>query len=176
MTSGKRPGPEAGEGIARGSSGFAIGSTAFADGAMIPVPFTCDGVDRSPALAWRDPPGGTRAFALIVHDPDAPAGDWIHWLLYDIPGERRELPEAVPGRDVVEGVGTQGMNDFGRVGWGGPCPPRGSSHRYRFRLLALDRALGLEPRLRAPALLAAVKGHVLAETVLVGRYQRPSAR
>ena len=151
---------------------FSIQSAKFANGEMIPVQFTCDGEDQSPPLAWRDPPAGTRSFALIVHDPDAPAGDWVHWVLYDVPAERRDLPEGVPRRAVVEGIGTQGRNDFRRVGWGGPCPPRGAAHRYRFHLMALDTSVALESGVEREALLAAVRGHVLAEAELTGRYQR----
>ena len=144
----------------------------FVDGEAIPVEFTCDGEDRSPPLIWHDAPAGAQTFALIVHDPDAPARDWVHWLLYDIPGVRRDLPVSVPARDVVEGIGTQGRNDFGRVGWGGPCPPPGPAHRYRFRLLALDRKVDLRPRAGRGDLLAAAKGHILAEVEITGRYQR----
>jgi Raf kinase inhibitor-like YbhB/YbcL family protein len=145
---------------------------AFDEGGTIPVEHTCDGVDLSPTLSWTGAPPGTEAFALIVHDPDAPAGDWVHWLLYDIPRTRRQLPPAVPARPEIPGLGKQGMNDFHRLGWGGPCPPRGTTHHYRFRLLALDAALVLPPRLTLAALLAATRGHVLAEAELTGSYRR----
>ena len=155
---------------------FTLRSSAFADGAEIPVVFTADGADRSPPLAWESAPEATREFALIVNDPDAPSGNWIHWVLYRVPGEQRDLPQGVPGHEVVDGIGTQGLNDFGSVGWGGPSPPRGRSHRYRFRLLALDAPLALRPRLSAAELLEAIRGHVLAETILTGNYQRVSGR
>jgi Raf kinase inhibitor-like YbhB/YbcL family protein len=151
---------------------FTIRSAAFEEGGAIPVEHTCDGADRSPALSWSGAPAGTRSFALVVHDPDAPSGDWVHWVLYDVPAERGDIPAGVPARPAVEGVGTQGMNDFRRVGWGGPCPPRGPAHRYRFRLLALDAKPGLAPRLVRDALLESVRGHVLAEASMMGRYAR----
>ena len=151
---------------------FTIQSPAFHAGGSIPAEHTCDGANRSPALTWSDPPAGTVAFSLIVHDPDAPAGDWVHWLLYDIPGTRRDLPEAVAPRPVIKDIGTQGTNDFRRPGWGGPCPPRGPAHHYRFRLLAMDALLGLAPKLTRDALLGAVRGHVLAEASLTGTYAR----
>jgi Raf kinase inhibitor-like YbhB/YbcL family protein len=151
---------------------FTIRSHAFEEGGAIPTAYTCDGADRSPPLSWSGAPAGTRALALIVHDPDAPAGDWVHWLLYDVPAERHELPEAVPAQPTIAGTGTQGLNDFRRIGWGGPCPPRGAAHRYRFRLLALDTTLGLPPRLTRDALLEAAHGHVLAEASTMGSYAR----
>lgn len=151
---------------------FTIQSRAFHAGERIPARYTCDGADHSPALNWSDPPAGTVAFSLIVHDPDAPAGDWVHWLLYDIPGTRRDLPEDVPTRPTIHGIGTQGMNDFRRLGWGGPCPPPGTAHHYRFRLLAQDAMLALPPKLTRDALLAALRGHVLAEATVTGNYAR----
>jgi Raf kinase inhibitor-like YbhB/YbcL family protein len=155
--------------------GFSVRSPMFEDGEVIPVEFTCDGDNLSPALTWEDAPQGTRSFALIVHDPDAPAGDWVHWLIYDIPGNRDDLPSGVRERDIVAGVGIQGRNDFRRTGWGGPCPPQGPPHRYLFHLMALDTTLDLDPGIDREALLAAVRGHVLGEAELMGRYQRGTA-
>ena len=151
---------------------FTIRSEAFHEGGDIPAEYTCDGANRSPSLVWSNQPPTAKSFALIVHDPDAPAGDWVHWLLYDIPVERTELPENVPARPIVAGLGTQGTNDFHRVGWGGPCPPPGPPHHYRFRLIALDAELGLPPKLTRERLLAALRGHVLAETELTAKYRR----
>jgi Raf kinase inhibitor-like YbhB/YbcL family protein len=151
---------------------FVIRSPAFEEGGNIPVVHTCDGDDRSPPLLWSGEPPGTRAFALIVHDPDAPAGDWVHWVLYDLPGSCHELPEGIPSRAKVTGLGRQGKNDFRRLGWGGPCPPRGPAHHYRFRLLALDEAPETPPDASRERLLEALHGHVLGEAVLTGRYQR----
>lgn len=125
---------------------FELQSSALASGGEIPVQYTCDGADRSPPLRWSDPPAKTKSFALIVDDPDAPGGAWVHWLLYGIPAGLRELPEGIPARDTVPGIGTQGLNDFRKVGYGGPCPPRGPAHRYFFKLYALDTELTLPLR------------------------------
>lgn len=109
---------------------FELTSPAFTDGAVIPKKHTCDGADVSPALRWADPPKGTRCFALIVDDPDAPMGTWVHWVLYNVPADLLELPEAVPPEDSFPNGMHQGINDFQRIGYGGPCPPPGKSHRY----------------------------------------------
>jgi Raf kinase inhibitor-like YbhB/YbcL family protein len=149
-------------------------TSTFEPGELIPVRHTCDGEDVSPPLRWSEPPADTRSFALIVDDPDAPGGTFVHWLLYDVPAGSRALPEGVEGRDLAEG-GTQGLNGFDRVGYGGPCPPGGPPHRYVFTLYALDARLGLPPRGQKADVLRAMRGHVLAEAELVGRFQR-SAR
>ena len=137
-------------------------SSAFREGGLIPSKFTCDGADVSPPLAWSGAPPGTVSCALIVDDPDAPAGTWDHWLVWNLHGA--SLAEGA--RDVVPG-----SNSWGTPGWRGPCPPSGT-HRYVFRLLALDAELALQPGARKDALLAAAKGHVLAEARLLGRYAR----
>ena len=147
-------------------------SSAFSPGGEIPAKYTCDGADVSPALRWTDPPAGTHGFALITDDPDAPGGTWVHWVFYGIPSTVRELPEAVPARETIAGVGRQGTNDFKRVGYGGPCPPGGPMHRYFFRLYALDVQSSLPPRIVKGDLLRAIEGHVLAQTELMGRYGR----
>ena len=113
---------------------FLLKSTAFENGGRIPRPFSCDGKDVSPALFWTGVPEGTASLTLIVNDPDAPRGDWVHWVLFDMPAARRDLPEQVPPGDGIEGGGTHGLNDFGKLGWGGPCPPSGT-HRYDFPFL-----------------------------------------
>ncbi len=151
---------------------FELKSPAFSAAGDIPVVHTCDGPDRSPALRWTDPPAGTKEFALIVDDPDAPAGTWVHWVLYGVPAAAREFPEGVAARDTVPGVGTQGVNDFRKVGYGGPCPPPGPAHRYSFRLYALNAELKLPPRKTKADLLKAMEGHVLGQAELVGRYKR----
>ncbi len=151
---------------------FELQSPAFSSAGEIPVRHTCDGQDLSPPLRWSDPPGKTKSFALIVDDPDAPAGTWVHWVLYECPGSLRELPEGVPGRDTVPGIGTQGVNDFRKVGYGGPCPPRGPAHRYFFKLYAVDSDLALPPGKTKAELLKAMEGHVLGQAELVGRYKR----
>jgi Raf kinase inhibitor-like YbhB/YbcL family protein len=139
-------------------------SSAFEEGGSIPRQYTCDGGDTSPPLEWDDVPGGTGAFALIVYDPDARG--WIHWVLVDIPGDVREL-----GEGAGDSVGTPGRNDFGRTGWGGPCPPSGE-HRYAFTLYALAAPLGLGDAPSAVAVRAAVGGRSLAEARLTGVYAR----
>lgn len=147
-------------------------SSAFQSGAEIPRKYTCDGADVSPPLRWENTPAGTKAFALIADDPDAPAGTWVHWVIYDIPGETRELAEGLKPMETLPNGTKQGMNDFRRIGYGGPCPPPGPAHRYYFKLYVLDAPTGLKPRATKQQLLDAMKGHVLAEAQLAGRYKR----
>jgi Raf kinase inhibitor-like YbhB/YbcL family protein len=153
---------------------FAITSPQFAAGDPIPTQFTCDGDDVSPALEWTEPPEGTVTLALIMEDPDAPINTFTHWLLWNLPPETRQLRESLAHAKVLsQPAGAhQGHNDFGRTGYGGPCPPPGKPHRYFFRLYALDRALSVEPGARRMQVQAAMRNHVLAETDLMGRYQR----
>jgi hypothetical protein len=147
-------------------------TTAFSPGDFIPKRFTCEGEDVSPALAWTGPPPGTQSFALIEDDPDAPSGTFVHWLVYDLPAAYRRLPEAISGNDQMPGGGRQGTNDFSRTGYSGPCPPHGRPHRYFLRLYALDARLDLRPAATRKELEAAMKGHILAQAELMGRYQR----
>lgn len=149
-----------------------VSSSAFQPGEMIPVKHTCDGPDLSPPLQWTAPPGGTKSLALICDDPDAPVGTWVHWVLYGLSPETTSLPEAVPKDKIVLGGARQGMNDFRRIGYGGPCPPPGAPHRYFFKLYALDSSLDLEPGLTKQQLLDAMKGHILAQGQLMGKYKR----
>lgn len=151
---------------------FELRSGAFKDGAQIPAKHTADGQDRSPALAWTDPPPGTQSLALIADDPDAPVGTWVHWVLYNIPASARELPEGVPPREKLSDGSLQGRNDFGRVGYGGPSPPPGPAHRYFFKLYALDLVLPLAPKATKAEVEKAMAGHLLAEATLMGRYKR----
>jgi Raf kinase inhibitor-like YbhB/YbcL family protein len=151
---------------------FSLSSSAFEQGAAIPRRHTCDAGDESPPLAWHDSPSGTKAFALVVDDPDAPAGTWVHWVLYDLPGSTQELPAHVSGAETLPGGGRQGVNDFRRTGYGGPCPPPGKPHRYAFHLYALDAPAGLPARATKAQLLAAIQGHVLGTAELTGTYQR----
>ncbi len=153
---------------------FSVTSTAFKEGASIPVKHTCDGADVSPPLAWSGAPAGTGAFALIADDPDAPAGTWVHWVLYDLPGTASQLPENVAKTELPPELGgaTQGKNDFRRTGYGGPCPPPGPAHRYFFKLYALDTPLRLKPGAAKQDLEAAMKGHILATAQLMGTYAR----
>jgi len=148
---------------------FHITSNAFTEGGWIPELHSCQGADLSPSLEWGDAPADARSFALVVEDPDAPAGIWCHWVLYDIPSGVHALAQGYkPGT-----VGASGTNDFGKLGYGGPCPPKGGPHRYFFKLHALDmHTLGLGAGIPRAELLRAIKGQVLAETQLMGRYQR----
>ena len=160
--------------LGTGSAALAwqLESAAFAPGGAIPVKFTCDGPDVSPPLQWTDAPAGTKGFSLIVDDPDAPGALWVHWVLYGMKSNVLSLPESIPTREMIPGFGTQGINDFGKLGYGGPCPPRGPAHRYLFHLYALDGELVLPPRKTKAELLKAIEGHVLGEAQLLGRYQR----
>ena len=149
-----------------------ITSAAFADGQSIPAKYTCEGNDVSPPLEWTNAPANTRSFALIADDPDAPAGTWVHWVIYDLPANISALPEGVAKTQTIAGNAKQGMNDFRRIGYGGPCPPPGKPHRYFFRIYALDTMPNLKPGATKKELLKATNGHVLAEGQLMGTYQR----
>lgn len=153
-------------------SEFQVESAAFKAGAEIPKKFTCEGEDVSPALRWTHPPQGTRSFVLITEDPDAPSGTWIHWVVYDLPASTHELPEDVPKQSQVPGGGVQGRNDFGRIGYGGPCPPPGNAHHYFFKLYALDTTLNLQPGAAKEAVLTVAKGHVLGEAQFMALFKR----
>ena len=152
-----------------------VRSTAFDPGGPIPRKHTGDGEDLSPPLAWSDMPKQAKELALIVDDPDAPSAEpWVHWVIYKIPLTLRALPQGISPAAKVESPGgaLQGKNSWGTVGWRGPSPPRGDAHHYHFKLYALDVALQAQPGLDKRALLAAIKGHVVAEGELVGTYQR----
>ena len=167
FTSGPPMGAGEGEAMA-----FELTSSAFVPGQALPPRHTCDAQDLSPHLVWTDPPAGTASFALIVEDPDAPMGTWIHWAIYDIPPDSRGLPEGVAPLETLPDGARHGVNDFGRVGYGGPCPPPGNPHRYFFRLYALDSKIGLPPRVPKPQLLKAIHAHTLGEARLMGTYGR----
>jgi len=147
-------------------------STAFGRREEIPEDHSCDGDDISPPLSWSGPPDGTQSLALIMDDPDAPMGTWVHWVLYNVPPDRRSLPEGVPADEQLSGGGFHGKNSWQRHGYGGPCPPSGSSHRYVFTLYALDAELDLEAGATKGKLLGAMDGHVLAQGELIGTYTR----
>ena len=147
-------------------------SSAFQNGADIPVQYTCDGNDRSPPLAWANVPAGTKALALIVDDPDAPVGTWVHWVIYDLPADAKELPEGIATTDTLVDGSKQGVNDFRKTGYGGPCPPSGPAHRYYFKLYALNAPTGLKPRVTKQRLLDAIKEHTVGEAQLIGRDKR----
>lgn len=148
---------------------FDLSSPAFGHDAEIPVEYTCDGADRAPALTWRHPPAGTQGFALSVEDPDAPGGTFVHWVLYDIPAHATGLTAGETPPDA-----RSGRNDFGRTGYGGPCPPPGhGAHHYHFTLYALDLSrLDLPPGVSLPRLRQAMQGHVLSRAELIGWYAR----
>jgi Raf kinase inhibitor-like YbhB/YbcL family protein len=151
-----------------------IKSKAFASGDTISTKHTCDGEDLSPDLTWNKPPEGTKELVLICDDPDAGGGGWVHWVIYSLPPDSMGLPEGVPKKETTTLGAIQGKNDFGKVGYGGPCPPRGPAHRYFFKLYAVDRLLGLKPRATKWDALKAMEGHVLAQGELMGRYGRRS--
>jgi hypothetical protein len=154
-----------------GGETMKLTSSAVAAGAMIPAKYTCDGEDISPPLAWSDAPGGTKALALICDDPDAPVGTWVHWVAFNLPPDLTGLPEGVPAEKNLKTGGVQGANSWRRIGYGGPCPPSGT-HRYFFKLFALDAMLPLDGNATAKDVQAAMKGHILAEAQLMGRYKR----
>ena len=149
---------------------FQLSSSAFKDGDVIPRRYTCRGEDLSPPLHWSVPPAATKSFVIIVEDPDAPAGTWVHWVIYDIPLDLRGLTEGIPTKDQLSNGSMQGWNDFKRIGYGGPCPSSGKPHRYYFQLYALDTTINLKPRATKRQVLDACKGHVLAEASLMGRF------
>jgi Raf kinase inhibitor-like YbhB/YbcL family protein len=146
---------------------------AFQSSETIPSKYTCDGADVSPDLTWEGAPQGTKGFALICDDPDAPSGTFTHWVLYGLAGGITQLPENIDKKEEVASPKCkQGMNDFGKLGYGGPCPPRGSKHRYFFKLYALDADIQVSSKPKKSDLETAMKGRILAQTELVGTYQR----
>ncbi len=163
---------------------FTLSSPSFRNNQPMPAKHSCEGEDASPALKWEGAPAGTKSFALIVDDPDAPGGSWVHWVIYNVSVTGNELPESVYKTESIRwdkhstsadavGAARQGINDFGNVGYGGPCPPRGHGvHHYHFRLYALDTDLNLAPRVTRKQLESAMKGHILAQAELIGTYQR----
>ena len=147
---------------------IAVTSTAFKEGGMIPGKYTCDDRDLSPQIAWTGIPAGAKSIALICDDPDAPAGTWVHWVVFNIPATVKELAE---GMTALPAGAKQGINDFRKVRYGGPCPP-GGTHRYFFKIYALDTILTLKEGATKSELLKAMEGHVLAQGQLVGKYKR----
>jgi len=153
---------------------WVLTSSAFENDRNIPSLYTCDGKNISPPLSWTKPPDGTAELALVCNDPDAPMGNWIHWVLYALPADQGSLPPAVPNADVLLNLGgaKQGENTSGGIGYTGPCPPPGPTHHYHFRLYALDALTNLEPGATVDELRDATDGHILAEIELVGLYSR----
>jgi Raf kinase inhibitor-like YbhB/YbcL family protein len=148
-----------------------ITSSAFQEGGLIPAKYTCDGADISPPLQWDAVPEGTKSIALISDDPDAPMGTWVHWVLFNLPSETKELAENIPPQETLPNGARQGISDFGRIGYGGPCPP-GGTHRYFFKIYALDTELNLTAGDNKGQLLKAMEGHILAQGQLIGKYKR----
>lgn len=149
-----------------------IKSSAFNEGDLMDAKYTCKGEDVSPSLSWKGVPDGTKSFALICDDPDAPFMTWVHWVIYDIPANVTELAEGVSKENTLSNGAKQGKNDFRKIGYGGPCPPPGGPHRYFFKLYALDAVLNLEAGLTKKALLKAMEGHILEEAQIIGKFKR----
>jgi Raf kinase inhibitor-like YbhB/YbcL family protein len=147
-------------------------SSAFAEAGPIPGKYTCDDKNVSPPLKWSGVPAGAKALVLIVDDPDAPGGTWVHWVLYDLPATVTELGEDVPKSQYVPAGAKQGVNDFRQLGYGGPCPPPGKPHRYFFKLYALDAPLDLKPGATKKEVERAMEKHLLAHAQLMGTYKR----
>ena len=147
-----------------------ISSSAFGSGAGIPSDYSCKGADTSPPLEWSGAPAHTASFALIMDDPDAPGGTWVHWVMWNLPPKEHSLPQGEPKEAQLSDGAHQGQNSFRRTGYNGPCPPAGSTHRYFFRLYALDCALSLPASADRTQLDAAMRGHVLAQAELMGKF------
>ena len=153
------------------SETFQLTSTAFTRGKPIPAHYTCQGRDASPPLAWGHPPQGTKSLALIMDDPDAPVGIWVHWVIYNLPPEARSLPEALPTDGQLPDGSLQGKNSWNKLGYGGPCPPSGT-HHYFFKLYALDTTLSLSTGASKGQLIQAMEGHILTQAELMGTYAK----
>jgi len=149
-----------------------VTSEAFEDGGLIPVKYTCDGEDISPALSWGPLPADTKSVAVIVDDPDAPMGTFVHWVLYNLPADTTELAAGVEAEETHEDGTRQGVNDFGDIGYGGPCPPKGKPHRYYFKVYAVDVVVDTTHVEDKESLLKRIDGHILAKGELVGHYAR----
>jgi Raf kinase inhibitor-like YbhB/YbcL family protein len=173
IVAGCSPASQAG-GQAEGGDGMQIrlSSTAFKDGETIPAIYTCDGKNVSPPLSWTEPPQGSKSLALIVDDPDAPAGTWVHWVVFNLPPSMNSLSEGASSSGNQEPFGTAGMNSYQKSGYGGPCPPKGKPHRYFFKLYSLDIMLGLKTGASKAAVEKAMQGHILAQGQLMGTYGR----
>ena len=155
-----------------GTEQMQLTSSAFDEGTPIPAKYTCDEKNLSPPLKWSGVPAEAKSLALIADDPDAPSGTWVHWVVYDLPASLSELPEDTVKGQRLPGGGMQGMNDFKHLGYGGPCPPPGTPHRYFFKLYALDTMLDLKPGVTKKDLEHAINKHILAQGQLMGTYKR----
>ena len=148
-----------------------ISSSAFEDGGMIPSEYTCDGDDISPPLRWEDLPEKTKTIAIICDDPDAPGGTFVHWVLYDVPANKEHLDKGLPDDETFDNGTRQGITSFGKTGYGGPCPPSGT-HRYFFKIYALDVKINTATIIDKEHLLKAMEGHLLGQGKLMGLYKR----
>lgn len=157
---------------AKTTTPITLESSAFAPNGSIPAQYTCTGENASPPLSWSELPPETSSLALVMDDPDAPGGTFVHWVVYNLPPETRELPSALPTESTLPNGGSQGKSSFGKTGYGGPCPPSGT-HRYSFRLYALDKAVDLPPGATKAELFEALNNSVLAIAQLTGRYSKP---
>jgi Raf kinase inhibitor-like YbhB/YbcL family protein len=151
---------------------FTLSSSAFGLGEPIPARYSCEGEDLSPPLAWSGVPAEARSLALIVDDPDAPHDVFTHWVVFDLPAGARALPEGVAKAERLDSGGVQGRNDFGSLGYRGPCPPRGAPHHYRFTLYALNATVNLRPGASKQDLVEAIRDRILAKAELIGIYRR----
>ncbi len=146
---------------------------AFKNGGKIPFVFTCDGKDISPMLIIKGVPKGTKSLVLIMDDPDAPMGTWVHWVIYNIPPTLGKLKRNFPKKPSLPNGIKQGRNSWGKIGYGGPCPPKiTGSHRYFFKLYAIDKKLNLPPGATKKEVLKAIEGHIISQATLMGRYKR----
>jgi Raf kinase inhibitor-like YbhB/YbcL family protein len=146
-------------------------SSAFEDGGLILSKYTCDGANVSPPLQWGSVPNETKSIVLICDDPDAPVGTFVHWVLFNLPAQTRQLEENIPSEKTLSNGAKHGINDFGRIGYGGPCPPSGT-HRYFFKIYALNMEVDLPAGISKQKLLNAIQGHILAQGQLIGKYKR----
>ncbi len=148
-----------------------IKSKVFDEGEPIPVKYTCSGIDVSPPLEWESLPEDTVSIAIICEDPDAPGGTWSHWVIFNLPAVARNLPEHVMGREILDNGAVQGLNDFGKVGYGGPCPPNGT-HHYYYKIFALNTKLDLPPRTTRKTFLESINEHVIDQGQIMGTFTR----
>lgn len=151
---------------------FTLNSLDFENGKIIPKEFTCEGANKTPKLVWKNAPEKTKSFALICDDPDAPAGTWVHWVIYNIPADKQSLDHVKDNSEKLADGTMQGANSSKKIGYDGPCPPKGHGiHHYHFKLYALDRMLTLSPKITKDQLLKAMNGHILAQAEIIGTYE-----
>lgn len=155
-----------------GAMDFRIKSDVFKEGEVIPEKYSCEGEDVSPPLKWENVPDEAQSLALIADDPDAPMGTWVHWVIFNIPTSITDLEENIPAQEELSNGAKQGRNGFKKIGYGGPCPPPGSAHRYYFKLYALDKKLELSSGVTKSDLVDAMEGHIISKAELIGKYSR----